>query len=139
MWLFPLQSVLRKVNPQDALQIAPLMMQALLQMLNPSSGAKIVGGVQEDALMAIGTLVESMSMNEKKWIINIGNWIERSPNLIGIMRWVSLQHKFDLKSQVSITTNHKKFNFHLFTSILKLQNSVPQIQVFLVGTNILLI
>lgn len=54
------------MNPQDALQIAPLMMQALLQMLNPSSGAKIVGGVQEDALMAIGTLVESMSMNEKK-------------------------------------------------------------------------
>ena len=58
--------MLRKVNPQDALQIAPLMMQALLQMLNPSSGAKIAGGVQEDALMAIGTLVESMSMNEKK-------------------------------------------------------------------------
>lgn len=58
-----LQSVLRKVNPQDALQIAPLMMQALLQMLNPSSGAKIVGGVQEDALMAIGTLVEILGKN----------------------------------------------------------------------------
>ena len=106
MWLFPLQSVLRKVNPQDALQIAPLMMQALLQMLNPSSGAKIVGGVQEDALMAIGTLVESMSMNEKKWIKNIGNWIERSANLIGIMCWVSLQHKFDLKSQVWFQTKN---------------------------------
>ncbi|XP_022788287.1 importin subunit beta-1-like [Stylophora pistillata] len=58
-----LQSVLRKVNPQDALQIAPLMMQALLQMLSPGSGVKIVGGVQEDALMAIGTLVEVLGMN----------------------------------------------------------------------------
>ena len=52
--------MIRKVNPQDALQIAPLMMQALLQMLSSGSGVKVVGGVQEDALMAIGTLVEGM-------------------------------------------------------------------------------
>lgn len=39
------------------------MMQALLQMLSPGSGVKIVGGVQEDALMAIGTLVEVLGMN----------------------------------------------------------------------------
>ncbi|XP_068752252.1 importin subunit beta-1-like [Montipora capricornis] len=51
-----LQSVLRKVNPQDALQIANPVMTALLQMLNAGTG--VVGGVQEDALMAIGTLVE---------------------------------------------------------------------------------
>lgn len=51
-----LQSVLRKVNPQDALQIANPIMTALLQMLNAGTG--VVGGVQEDALMAIGTLVE---------------------------------------------------------------------------------
>ncbi|KAJ7351917.1 Importin subunit beta-1 [Desmophyllum pertusum] len=51
-----LQSVLRKVNTQDASQIASPIMQALLQML--SLGGGIVGGVQEDALMAIGTLVE---------------------------------------------------------------------------------
>lgn len=51
-----LQSVLRKVNPQDALQIANPIMTALLQMLNVGTG--VVGGVQEDALMAIGTLVE---------------------------------------------------------------------------------
>lgn len=50
------QSVLRKVNPQDALQIANPIMTALLQMLNAGTG--VVGGVQEDALMAIGTLVE---------------------------------------------------------------------------------
>lgn len=52
------------MNPQDALQIAPLMMQALLQMLSPGSGVKIVGGVQEDALMAIGTLVEGTLKNK---------------------------------------------------------------------------
>ncbi|KAK2547713.1 Importin subunit beta-1 [Acropora cervicornis] len=50
-----LQSVLRKVNSQDALQIANPIMTALLQMLNAGTG--VVGGVQEDALMAIGTLV----------------------------------------------------------------------------------
>ena len=51
------QSVLRKVNPQDALQIANPIMTALLQMLSVGTGAG-GGGVQEDALMAIGTLVE---------------------------------------------------------------------------------
>lgn len=51
-----LQSVLRKVSLQDALQIANPIMTALLQML--SAGTGMVGGVQEDALMAIGTLVE---------------------------------------------------------------------------------
>lgn len=44
------------MSPQDALQIANPIMTALLQMLNAGSG--VVGGVQEDALMAIGTLVE---------------------------------------------------------------------------------
>ena len=52
------QSVLRKVNPLDALQIANPIMNALLQML--SFGDNVTGGVQEDALMAIGTLVEGM-------------------------------------------------------------------------------
>lgn len=50
--------MLRKVNTQDASQIASPIMQALLQML--SLGGGIVGGVQEDALMAIGTLVEGI-------------------------------------------------------------------------------
>jgi len=46
------------VNPLDALQIANPIMNALLQML--SFGDNVTGGVQEDALMAIGTLVEGM-------------------------------------------------------------------------------
>ena len=56
-----LQSVLRKVNSQDAQQIARPIMDALLQML--SLGGASVSGVQEDALMAIGTLVEGLYIN----------------------------------------------------------------------------
>ncbi|KAL9958290.1 hypothetical protein ACROYT_G035289 [Oculina patagonica] len=56
-----LQSVLRKVNEQDAQQIASPIMDALLQML--SLGGRSVSGVQEDALMAIGTLVEVVGVH----------------------------------------------------------------------------
>lgn len=48
------------MNPLDALQIANPIMNALLQML--SFGDNVTGGVQEDALMAIGTLVEGMRL-----------------------------------------------------------------------------
>lgn len=51
-----LQSVLRKVTPEDAPQISDAIMTALLQMFNSSSCKS--GGVQEDALMAVATLVE---------------------------------------------------------------------------------
>lgn len=68
-WLFLLaslllfsQSVLRKVNEEDAQQIARPIMDALLQML--SLGGRAVSGVQEDALMAIGTLVEGIQIHE---------------------------------------------------------------------------
>jgi len=55
LW-FPLQSVLRKVSAQDAPQISDSIMAALLQMLSTSSGK--AGGVQEDALLAVSTLIE---------------------------------------------------------------------------------
>lgn len=51
-----LQSVLRKVEPNDAPQISDAIMTALLTMFNSSAGT--VGGVQEDALMAVSTLVD---------------------------------------------------------------------------------
>ncbi|KAF4524310.1 hypothetical protein B566_EDAN005366, partial [Ephemera danica] len=51
-----LQSVLRKVTPEDAPQISDTIMTALLQMFNSNSCK--AGGVQEDALMAVSTLVE---------------------------------------------------------------------------------
>ena len=50
------QSVLRKVTPADAPQISDPIMTALLQMLSSSSGKS--SGVQEDALLAVSTLVE---------------------------------------------------------------------------------
>ncbi|NWR55581.1 IMB1 protein, partial [Bucorvus abyssinicus] len=50
-----LQNVLRKVQHQDALQISDVVMASLLRMFQSTAGS---GGVQEDALMAVGTLVE---------------------------------------------------------------------------------
>lgn len=50
------QSVLRKMHPNDAPLISDPIMQALLQMLKSHGGKG--GAVQEDALVAIGTLVE---------------------------------------------------------------------------------
>ncbi|NXU88461.1 IMB1 protein, partial [Xiphorhynchus elegans] len=50
-----LQNVLRKVQHQDALQISDVVMASLLRMSQSTAGW---GGVQEDALMAVSTLVE---------------------------------------------------------------------------------
>lgn len=49
-----LQSVLRKVDPEDAPKISDAIMTALLTMFDSSK----VGGVQEDALIAVSTLVD---------------------------------------------------------------------------------
>ncbi|XP_041984878.1 importin subunit beta [Aricia agestis] len=51
-----LQSVLSKVTPEDAPQISDAIMTALLTMFASNAGK--AGGVQEDALMAVSTLVE---------------------------------------------------------------------------------
>lgn len=50
-----LQNVLRKVQHQDALHISDVVMASLLRMFQSTAGS---GGVQEDALMAVSTLVE---------------------------------------------------------------------------------
>ena len=52
-----LQSVLRKMNKEDAPQISDAVMSAILHMLNSSSGKS--GGVQEDALLCVSVLLES--------------------------------------------------------------------------------
>ena len=52
-----LQSVLRKVDPAHAPAISDTIMTALLQMFQSSTQHRS-GGVQEDALMAVSTLVE---------------------------------------------------------------------------------
>lgn len=49
------QNVLRKVQRDDATQISNMVMSSLLGMLKSTAGS---GGVQEDALMAVSTLVE---------------------------------------------------------------------------------
>lgn len=53
-----LQSVLKKVTPEDAPQISDAIMTALLTMCASNAGKD--GGVQEDALMAVSTLVDTL-------------------------------------------------------------------------------
>lgn len=62
-----LQSVLRKVEPVHAPQISDTIMTALLQMFQSSVSNK-TGGVQEDALMAVGTLVEVLGDGFAKYV-----------------------------------------------------------------------
>ena len=62
-----LQSVLRKVEPDHAPLISDNIMQALLQMFQSSVNNKS-GGVQEDALMAVSTLVEVLGAKFLKYM-----------------------------------------------------------------------
>ncbi|CAF0944344.1 unnamed protein product [Brachionus calyciflorus] len=52
-----LQSVLRKVTPEDAPQISDHIMTALLHMLNQTANSK-ASSVQEDAFLAVSTLID---------------------------------------------------------------------------------
>ncbi|XP_076054575.1 importin subunit beta Fs(2)Ket isoform X2 [Oratosquilla oratoria] len=61
-----LQSVLRKVTPEDAPKISDPIMSALLHMFQSSQGKS--GGVQEDALLAVSTLVEVLGHNFLKYM-----------------------------------------------------------------------
>jgi len=62
-----LQSVLRKVDPAHAPAISDTIMTALLQMFQSSSNTRS-GGVQEDALMAVATLVEVLGEGFMKYM-----------------------------------------------------------------------
>ncbi|XP_053983431.1 importin subunit beta-1 isoform X2 [Hylaeus anthracinus] len=61
-----LQSVLRKVTPDDAPQISDVIMTALLSMFNSNSCK--AEGVQEDALLAVSTLVEVLGEGFLKYM-----------------------------------------------------------------------
>jgi len=61
-----MQSVLRKVTPEDAPKISDQIMTALLQMFNTNSGQS--GGVQEDAMMAVTTLVQVLGEGFVKYM-----------------------------------------------------------------------
>merc|ERR1719220_1456784 len=62
-----LQRVLLKVEPADAPMISDSIMRALLQMFQSSVNNK-TGGVQEDALMAVSTLVEVLGEGFNKYM-----------------------------------------------------------------------
>lgn len=59
-----LQSVLRKMTPEDAPQISDAVMSALVSMMN----LQRTSGVQEDALMAVGTLIEVLGEGFMKYM-----------------------------------------------------------------------
>ncbi|EDW75990.1 uncharacterized protein Dwil_GK15231 [Drosophila willistoni] len=61
-----LQSVLRKVREEDAPQISDAIMTSLLTMFQSSAGKS--GGVQEDAFMAVSTLVELLGIQFAKYM-----------------------------------------------------------------------
>ncbi|KAM3964877.1 importin subunit beta Fs(2)Ket [Aphomia sociella] len=61
-----LQSVLRKVTPEDAPQISDAIMSALLTMFAGNAGK--AGVVQEDAFMAVSTLVEVLGEGFLKYM-----------------------------------------------------------------------
>ncbi|KAH8400453.1 hypothetical protein KR222_000006 [Zaprionus bogoriensis] len=61
-----LQSVLRKVREEDAPQISDAIMTALLTMFSSSAGKS--GGVQEDAFLAVSTLVELLGIQFAKYM-----------------------------------------------------------------------
>ncbi|XP_033101755.1 importin subunit beta-1-like [Anneissia japonica] len=61
-----LQSVLRKFQPDDAKMIADPVMNSLIHMLESTSGKS--GGVQEDALLAVGTLIEVLNVEFNKYM-----------------------------------------------------------------------
>lgn len=83
-----LQSVLRKVTSEDAPQISDSIMTALLQMFNSNSGKS--GGVQEDALLAVSTLIEILGEGFLKYMdlfkpflfIGLKNHAEHQVNIL---------------------------------------------------------
>lgn len=56
IFIWSIQNVLKKVTPEDAPKISDQIMTALLHMFSSYSGEN--GGVQEDAMMAVTTLVQ---------------------------------------------------------------------------------
>ena len=87
--LLCLQSVLRKVLPDDAPKISDSIMAALLQMLQHGSKGG-AGGVQEDALLAVSTLVEGEGAGQGKFTssdIVFSTVAKITPNLL-LWHWV---------------------------------------------------
>jgi importin subunit beta-1 len=63
-----LQSVLRKIRKEDAGHISDSVMGALIHIMQRCSSGQDAGGVMEDALMAVSTLIEVMGVNFAKYM-----------------------------------------------------------------------
>lgn len=62
-----LQSVIRKVKPEHMNELSDKCMESLLKMLGSSHG---IGSVQEDALQAVGTLIEVVGNDFEKYMVH---------------------------------------------------------------------
>jgi len=75
-----LQSVLRKMHEDDAALIADPVMTALMHIMSRCVTGRDAGGVMEDALMAVSTLIEVMGEG-------FGKYMEQfKPYLVGALR-----------------------------------------------------
>eukprot|EP00096_Caligus_rogercresseyi_P011617 TRINITY_DN461_c1_g1_i1.p1 TRINITY_DN461_c1_g1~~TRINITY_DN461_c1_g1_i1.p1 ORF type:complete len:884 (+),score=288.24 TRINITY_DN461_c1_g1_i1:73-2724(+) len=63
-----IQSVLRKMEPSHVVQIADALMSSLLRMIQTSMANKNGTGVQEDAFMAVSTLIVTIGPNFIKYM-----------------------------------------------------------------------
>uniref|UniRef100_A0A1I7ZA47 Importin N-terminal domain-containing protein n=1 Tax=Steinernema glaseri TaxID=37863 RepID=A0A1I7ZA47_9BILA len=62
-----LQSVLRKMHQEDTIKVSDLIMRGLISIMQRCQG-KDAGGVMEDALMAVSTLIEAMGSDFAKYM-----------------------------------------------------------------------
>ncbi|XP_077300767.1 importin subunit beta Fs(2)Ket isoform X2 [Arctopsyche grandis] len=68
-----LQSILKRITPEDAPKISDAVMGALLTMLSSSSGKE--GGIQEDALMTAGYLAEALNDKFLKYMDSFKDYL----------------------------------------------------------------
>ncbi|KAL8564063.1 Importin subunit beta-1 [Nucella lapillus] len=79
-----LQSVVRKMTPEDAPRISDQIMTALLSMFQNTSGK--AGNVQEDALVAVSTLCEVLGDNFEKYVDALKPYL-----LVGLKNYAEYQ------------------------------------------------
>lgn len=69
-----LQSLIRKMSEADVIQVSDTVMQTLLLMLSTTSGQ--IGGVQEDAILTIGVLVEALNGGFIKYMEHVHPYLK---------------------------------------------------------------
>ena len=132
-----LQRVLRKVEPADAPIISDSIMRALLQMFQSSVNNK-TGGVQEDALMAVSTLVEVLG----KWSIWIliyvfdSEWklqVKYFQEVSFVVHFIKIFERKFYKTVLLCWISYRNFFFHFsFSSFIRCSHILDFFQIFFI-------